>query len=456
MKTINLLPILLLISFLLPLTSAIDITGCQIITDSGEYFIVNDFDVDTDSCLDIRNVSVTIDGNGSVINATGFNNIILFTSTAENPDAININLKNIHIKNASNGGIAVDALIRNFTLENIFIENTQGSEVILIGDSGTEDCVGVTLNNVTTSDFIYSNSVGIYLSHCTNVTANNINVFYIDSQALVLEDIATSTLSNVNLINTQSTFLNSYGVFITDGNELVLNNLRVENSAVFFIFDLFATGGNNVTFNSPYFSSKVNPSNNITYSVIAHTNVTFSNMTFDLQDVRIFYQNQNITGITDTLESGDLMANNNVLFVNITDRPELNNSAIVTFRNVTGSGTPQVLLNGFVCASCGTPSQSGSDYTFSITSWESGNYTINFVSVPVVESSSFLSCPNSDSGFCAFLNAVGAGLGLFIQYLGNSLPLILVALGILAFMGLIGYALGQVIRAMGRELNRKR
>lgn len=54
-------------------------------------------------------------------------------------------------------------------------------------------------------------------------------------------------------------------------------------------------------------------------------------------------------------------------------------------------------------------------------------------------------CPANGTGVCNIMEEAGAGLGLFIQYLGQSLPTLLLILIIVGIVGAVGFAIAAVI-----------
>lgn len=56
-------------------------------------------------------------------------------------------------------------------------------------------------------------------------------------------------------------------------------------------------------------------------------------------------------------------------------------------------------------------------------------------------------CPTNDTvGICSTLDSTGAGLGVFLQYLGASLPVFLITLGIIAGVVAIVFAIASLIK----------
>lgn len=53
-------------------------------------------------------------------------------------------------------------------------------------------------------------------------------------------------------------------------------------------------------------------------------------------------------------------------------------------------------------------------------------------------------CPN-DSDICATMQGAGAGLGVFIQYMGIALPALLLILAVIGIIIAVGYAVARVI-----------
>jgi hypothetical protein len=57
-----------------------------------------------------------------------------------------------------------------------------------------------------------------------------------------------------------------------------------------------------------------------------------------------------------------------------------------------------------------------------------------------------ITCPvNSSFGVCPLMDEAGAGLGVFIQYLGQALPTLLLILIVVGIVGAIGFAIAAVI-----------
>jgi len=57
-------------------------------------------------------------------------------------------------------------------------------------------------------------------------------------------------------------------------------------------------------------------------------------------------------------------------------------------------------------------------------------------------------CPTNDStGLCVLLDSVGAGLGIFIQYMATALPPLLIILGIIAGVVAVVLAIATVIKS---------
>lgn len=58
-----------------------------------------------------------------------------------------------------------------------------------------------------------------------------------------------------------------------------------------------------------------------------------------------------------------------------------------------------------------------------------------------------ITCPvNDTSGVCATMEGAGAGLGIFIQYMGQALPVLLIILAMVGIIVAVGYGIALVIR----------
>jgi len=66
-----------------------------------------------------------------------------------------------------------------------------------------------------------------------------------------------------------------------------------------------------------------------------------------------------------------------------------------------------------------------------------------------------ITCPaNSTTGVCELMNEAGAGLGAFIQYLGEALPTLLLILIIVGIVGAVGFAIAAVISGFIQRVRR--
>lgn len=58
-----------------------------------------------------------------------------------------------------------------------------------------------------------------------------------------------------------------------------------------------------------------------------------------------------------------------------------------------------------------------------------------------------ITCPVNDTiGICSTLDSAGAGLGVFIQYMGIALPPLLIILGIVGVIVAVGYGIAHIVR----------
>jgi len=56
-------------------------------------------------------------------------------------------------------------------------------------------------------------------------------------------------------------------------------------------------------------------------------------------------------------------------------------------------------------------------------------------------------CPENDtSGVCGTMEGAGAGLGIFIQYMGQALPVLLIILAMVGIIVAVGYGIAVVIK----------
>jgi len=58
-----------------------------------------------------------------------------------------------------------------------------------------------------------------------------------------------------------------------------------------------------------------------------------------------------------------------------------------------------------------------------------------------------ITCPTNDTaGVCTTMDSAGAGLGVFIQYMGLALPSLLIILALVGIIVAVGYGIANVIK----------
>lgn len=58
-----------------------------------------------------------------------------------------------------------------------------------------------------------------------------------------------------------------------------------------------------------------------------------------------------------------------------------------------------------------------------------------------------VTCPVNDStGVCNTMDSAGAGLGVFIQYMGQALPTLLIILAMVGIIVAVGYGIAYVVK----------
>jgi F0F1-type ATP synthase assembly protein I len=58
-----------------------------------------------------------------------------------------------------------------------------------------------------------------------------------------------------------------------------------------------------------------------------------------------------------------------------------------------------------------------------------------------------ITCPvNDTTGVCGVMDSAGAGLGIFIQYMGSALPVLLIILAMVGIIVAVGYGIASVIK----------
>jgi len=65
-----------------------------------------------------------------------------------------------------------------------------------------------------------------------------------------------------------------------------------------------------------------------------------------------------------------------------------------------------------------------------------------------------ISCPiNDTSGVCGTMEGAGAGLGIFIQYMGQALPVLLIILAMVGIIVAVGYGIAWVIKSSMKNVH---
>lgn len=60
---------------------------------------------------------------------------------------------------------------------------------------------------------------------------------------------------------------------------------------------------------------------------------------------------------------------------------------------------------------------------------------------------------NDTSGVCGTMEGAGAGLGIFIQYMGQALPTLLIILAMVGIIVAVGFGIAYVIKGSMQKLH---
>lgn len=67
-----------------------------------------------------------------------------------------------------------------------------------------------------------------------------------------------------------------------------------------------------------------------------------------------------------------------------------------------------------------------------------------------------INCPvNDTSGVCGTMEGAGAGLGIFIQYMGQALPTLLIILAMVGIIVAVGYGIAYVVKSSITKVHRR-
>lgn len=67
-----------------------------------------------------------------------------------------------------------------------------------------------------------------------------------------------------------------------------------------------------------------------------------------------------------------------------------------------------------------------------------------------------ITCPvNDTSGICSIMEGAGAGLGIFIQYMGIALPVLLIILAMVGIVVAVGYGIAYVVKGSITSVHRR-
>lgn len=68
-----------------------------------------------------------------------------------------------------------------------------------------------------------------------------------------------------------------------------------------------------------------------------------------------------------------------------------------------------------------------------------------------------ITCPENSTtdGVCATMSEAGAGLGIFVQYMGQALPVLLIILAMVGVIVAVGYGIASVVKSSITNVHRK-
>ncbi len=262
------------------------------------------------------------------------------------------------------------------------------------------DCDGHYINYSTTQD---ANGYGVDLDLYSNVTVRNCNIDQgatgannplrcVNGDSGVVESTAVTVLENIrhfyfsgcnDYVVRHNTFNSSTSIAFDWGGDGSRN--RIENNTLIGSFNgNFIDGENNTILNN-YFGSITDLSENTQLNEFIYNN-SFG---------QINWTNETAGGFISAMDVGEVVGLGETFFIeenNITvdvssldsDGKRLDDSATLTFFNVTGNGTAYALKDGAVCgASCESIAQSGDDVLLNVSSFSS--YSIAFDEGPYAE-----------------------------------------------------------------------
>lgn len=68
-----------------------------------------------------------------------------------------------------------------------------------------------------------------------------------------------------------------------------------------------------------------------------------------------------------------------------------------------------------------------------------------------------ITCPNGSTtdGVCSTMSEAGAGLGIFVQYMGQALPVLLIILAMVGVIVAVGYGIAYVVKQSITNVHRR-
>jgi len=293
--------------------------------------------------------------------------------------------------------------------------------------------------------------VGIYgldVENSNNITIQNINFYGVNDTSTNTLDLSFGT--NVASA-TNSTFINLsyYGVFnpITIyGNVIPEENITFKNIIAYNCGTPFLYAENEYSGfpdTQGYFKNiliinpvETNYPTNETLVIIDSTlslmPISFENLTIRKNNGELHYNNFIFNESEGTLLFGGttFFIKNNLISIDSITHPSLNLSATVKLFNLTFTN-PKVLRDGVDCPAniCSNLQYSNGVATFDVTGWS--NYSLEEQPTVTITQSNLI---HGSGAIYEVLSSAGSGLGIFLQMIGSSLPLLLIGL---AFVGII-------------------
>lgn len=299
--------------------------------------------------------------------------------------------------------------------------------IVIVGNNGASaggfnnitlmNIKGVATNNATTGIAIWGRHSG-GVSPNTNVKIYNISLVSFNDP---LDFEGVSNLEGDYIYLDTTNIDEALSIYMQNALNVSLNHVSMNHSNLnaFSVYWLISSGNDGFIANLSHITN--------------YGKITFNQL--DLSTLNDVYWNEQL----------DITDNN--AFIDGVNRPELNLSSHITLMGLPFTN-PKVLRDGVDCPInvCTNLQYSNGVAQFDVTGWS--NYSLEEQPTVTITQSNLI---QGSGAIYEVLNSAGSGLGIFLQMIGSSLPLLLIGL---AFVGIVVVVAWSIKRMIDNNIKR--